>query len=106
MANDREGAPPPSTALTSTLTPEEQELEQAAILVFDTSIIAPGSPFNRFAPRTLDERGARRGCSSLMKQTCELVVGRQEGVFSYSIEDRGGAAGLEGDKQIVSAVGR
>ena len=31
---------------------------------------------------------------------------RAEGVFSYSVEDRGGAAGFDGVKQSISAVGR
>jgi len=41
-----------------------------------------------------------------MAETRELVVGRDEGVFSYSSEDRGGAAGFEGSKQCVATVGR
>lgn len=57
-------------------------------------------------PRMLDERGANAGCSSLMNDTAELVIGREEGVFLYSVDDRGGAAGFEGDKQCVTAVGR
>ena len=54
----------------------------------------------------LDERGASPECSSLMQDTAELIVGRQEGVFLYSVDDRGGAAGFEGDKQCIAAVGR
>ena len=54
----------------------------------------------------LDDRGAAPNCSSLMKKTAELVVGRDEGVFTFSVEDRGGAAGFEGHKQCVTAVGR
>ena len=54
----------------------------------------------------LDERGASAQCSSIMLDTAELVIGREEGVFLYSVDDRGGAAGFEGEKQCVSAVGR
>lgn len=62
---------------------------------------------NHRRPTTvLDDRGAAVGCSSYMTDTKELVVGRDEGIFSYSVEDRGGAAGIEGVKQCVSAVGR
>jgi hypothetical protein len=41
-----------------------------------------------------------------MMETRELVVGRLEGVFCYSIDDRGGAAGLEGPKACIRVVGR
>ena len=40
--------------------------------------------------------GAAPHCSSLARETCELIVGRTEGIFTYSVEDRGGAAGFEG----------
>ena len=33
-------------------------------------------------------------------------MSRLEGVFSYSVEDRGSAAGFEGDKQCISVIGR
>ena len=36
-------------------------------------------------PVVLDERGASKECSAVMKMTCELLVGRSEGVFSYSV---------------------
>jgi hypothetical protein len=90
--------------------PVDPELAEAGIIVFDTSYSTygggGGGALPRVAPRVLDYYGADVGCSSLMRQTGELVVGRGEGVFSYSIEDRGGAAGFEGDKQCVTAVGR
>ena len=86
------------------------DLSQGGIIVYDTSVVmtAAGTvvPAQRKPPNVLDERGAASGCSSLMKDTCELVVGRLEGVFSYSVDDRGGAAAFEGDKQCISAVGR
>lgn len=74
----------------------------AGILVFDTS----SRTENRKPPVVLDERGAMSHCSALMKEAGELVVGRHDGVFAYSSEDRGGAAGFEGPKQCVAAIGR
>lgn len=91
------------------LSPELADVADAGILVFDTSYSAAaggGGAISRVQPRVLDFRGSTSHCSSLMKYTSELVVGREEGVFSYSIEDRGGAAGFEGKKQCISAVGR
>lgn len=77
------------------------------IIVFDTSMSSVFfTPSLRRTPHALDDLGAKKGCSSFMRDTSELVVGREEGVFSYSIDDRGGAAGLEGVKQSVGAVGR
>lgn len=88
----------------------DPEIADAGILAFDTSFTTYGggvsASVNRQPTRVLDFVGAAVQCSSLMKQTYELVVGREEGVFSYSIEDRGGAAGFEGEKQCVAAVGR
>jgi hypothetical protein len=88
----------------------DPEIADAGILAFDTSFSTYGGgiggAINRLPTRVLDFVGATPQCSSLMKQTYELVVGREEGVFSYSIEDRGGAAGFEGEKQCVAAVGR
>lgn len=74
----------------------------AGILVFDTSVRTE----NRKPPVVLDERGAAPHCSALMKETGELWVGRYDGVFAYSSEDRGGAAGFEGPKQCVATIGR
>lgn len=81
------------------------------IVVYDTSIvpvpiIGYTASEKRKLPNILDDRGAQPGCSSLMNETNELVVGRLEGIFSYSVDDRGGAAGFEGPKQSVITVGR
>jgi hypothetical protein len=88
----------------------DPEIADAGILAFDTSFSTYGGgiggAINRSPTRVLDFAGATSECSSLMKQTYELVVGREEGVFTYSIEDRGGAAGFEGEKQCIAAVGR
>lgn len=91
------------------VTPDLADVVDAGILVFDTSYSSAsggGGAISRGPPRVLDFRGSSQHCSSLMKITSELVVGREEGVFSYSIEDRGGAAGFEGQKQCITAVGR
>lgn len=88
--------------------PSEVSAEIGGIVVYDvtmTPISGSLSPSRR-APAVLDERGASRLCSCYVKDTKELVVGRNEGIFSYSVEDRGGAVGFEGEKQCVSAVGR
>lgn len=81
----------------------------AGILVLDTSVVMTASgpvAAARRPPHTLDERGAEAGCSSYVRDTRELVVGRAEGVFSYSVEDRLAAAGFDGGKQCISAIGR
>ena len=92
------------------------KMAQAGVMILDTSVsvtenasntttVVPAS--NRNAMHPLDEtRGAGKCCSSLMPDTYELLVGRAEGVFSYSMDDRGGAAGIEGDKQCIGSVGR
>ena len=53
----------------------------------------------------LDERGCGSGCADINGLTSELVVGRSDGVFFFSTEDRGGAAGFEGEKQWVQCLG-
>ena len=53
----------------------------------------------------LDEiRGVDRYCASLMRSSCELLVGQDEGLFTYSIEEIGSALGLEGKKKGVMAL--
>jgi hypothetical protein len=82
--------------------------EAVGIVVFDTSMVmtpqaaltlpsggaytpAPPGTFvlapqgQRRAPHLLDERGAAPHCSSLARETCELIVGRAEGIFTYSV---------------------
>ncbi|CAM9107763.1 unnamed protein product, partial [Scytosiphon promiscuus] len=66
-------------------------------------------------PLVLDEVGCREGCSAFGQSTQasgrdglsanhEMVVGREDGVFFFSCEDRGGAAGFEGKKQHVGCL--
>jgi len=90
-------------------------MAEGGVLLVDTSVIvtdnASGTTTVSAMPgrrplHILDERGAGRHCTSLMADTYELLVGRAEGVFSYSMDDRGGAAGFEGDKQCICSVGR
>jgi hypothetical protein len=90
-------------------------MAEGGVLLLDTSVVitenASGTTttqamHGRRAMHILDERGAGSNCSSLMLDTYELLLGRAEGVFSYSIDDRGGAAGFEGDKQCICTVGR
>ena len=88
-----------------------RELDSAGIIVFDTSLQgATGlvSPALRRIPHVVDEACGSGGpsCAAFMAETAELVVARADGVFSYSTEDRGGAAGIEGQKQCIGAVGR
>lgn len=86
---------------------DDVSLDDAGIVVFDTSMSAQHfTPAIRRTPHVLDAVGALPGCSSFMRDTTELVVGNDQGVFSYSADDRGGAAGLDGPKQCVGAVGR
>ena len=89
-------------------------LAEGGVFVFDTSvtvsvhsggITVSSDPASREPVTVLDDRGAGLYCSSLMNSTSELLVGRAEGVFSYSIDDRGAAAGFEGDKQCVATIG-
>eukprot|EP00595_Chromulina_sp_UTEXLB2642_P001936 CAMPEP_0196767992 /NCGR_PEP_ID=MMETSP1095-20130614/42212_1 /TAXON_ID=96789 ORGANISM="Chromulina nebulosa, Strain UTEXLB2642" /NCGR_SAMPLE_ID=MMETSP1095 /ASSEMBLY_ACC=CAM_ASM_000446 /LENGTH=305 /DNA_ID=CAMNT_0042136947 /DNA_START=249 /DNA_END=1167 /DNA_ORIENTATION=- len=94
----------PSTTISS-------DIELGGIMTYDVSIIVTSTgsviPSNHRKPvNILDDRGAAKLCSTYVKDTRELVVAREEGVFSYSVEDRGGAAGFEGIKQCVCAVGR
>jgi hypothetical protein len=90
-----------------------RELDTAGIVVFDTSL--SGSVHNGFIspglrriPHVVDEvcGSASSACAAFMDEARELVVARAEGVFSYSVEDRGGAAGIEGHKQCIGAIGR
>lgn len=90
------------------------ELDSAGVIVFDTSLnTASFAPGIRRIPTVLDTQGvvgnstaAAGACTAYMKETAELVIARAEGVFSYSVDDRGGAAGIEGNKQSVGAIGR
>mmetsp|Transcript_12125 Transcript_12125/g.15869 ORF Transcript_12125/g.15869 Transcript_12125/m.15869 type:complete len:945 (+) Transcript_12125:71-2905(+) len=54
----------------------------------------------------LDERGLPAGNNAAYNARAqELVVGRTDGVYFYTAEDRGGAAGFEGQKQGLACLG-
>jgi hypothetical protein len=83
----------------------------AGVLIFDTSVTLGSAPGNttdfvsapRHQVRVLDERGAPVRCASFMRGQSELVVARNEAVYNYSIEDKGGALAIPGDKQCICA---
>ena len=60
---------------------------QGGVVVFDLTGHAP--------PNVLDDVGAPLGCTAFMKSTSELVIGRKEGILSYSVDGRGGAVAFE-----------
>lgn len=79
----------------------------AGVLIFDTSVTSgPGAASDfvagpRHNVRVLDERGAPAKCATFMRGLGELVVARSEAVYNYSIEDRGGALAISGDKLCI-----
>lgn len=76
----------------------------AGVLVFDTSTandVVSLTPSKNGIVRTLDARGAPTKCATLMKGIQELVVARSEALYNYSIEDRGGALAIPGEKLCV-----
>jgi hypothetical protein len=84
--------------------------ESKGIIVLDTSVTVtlagPVLSVNRKSPFIADSVGADAMCSSYMPVTRELVVCRKDGVYSYTVDDRGGAASLDGQKHCVLAVSR
>lgn len=90
---------------------EQEDIQHAGIIVFDTSIsVNTGKGTVIYAPRedpkALDAKGATSLCASFMKNTSELVIARDEAIYTYTIEDRGGALAIFGDKQSIVTVGR
>ena len=85
-----------------------RELDTAGVIIFDTSLSSNMTAGSRRMPHILDEKiGSNHlACATFMKETSELIIARTDGVFSYSIDDRGGAAGIEGYKQCICAIGR
>ncbi|CAM9643977.1 unnamed protein product [Chrysoparadoxa australica] len=55
-------------------------------------------------PLLLDERGCQPSCTAMSLDTHELMVGRRDGVYFYTAEDRGGAAGFDGEKALVGCL--
>lgn len=91
---------------------EVEDINKAGIVVFDTSYTFANPSKNsvvlapRADPKALDNRGAPALCTSFMKTTGELMVSRNEALFTYTVEDRGGALAIFGEKLCLSAVSR
>lgn len=90
---------------------EEEDIENAGIIVFDSSLVynqaknsVTFSP--KRDPKALDEKGAPKHCITFMKSTSELIIARTEAIYTYTVEDRGGAMAIFGDKLGISTVGR
>jgi hypothetical protein len=90
---------------------EQEDIQHAGIIVFDTSLIVSHvkgtvtlSP--REDARALDGKGSAPHCASFMKNTAELVIARNDAVYTYTIEDRGGALAIFGEKLAMVTVGR
>jgi hypothetical protein len=90
---------------------EQEDIQHAGIIVFDTSISinsAKGTVFlsPREDAKALDAKGSSSLCASFMKATAELIISRSEAVYTYTIEDRGGALAIFGEKTAMATVGR
>lgn len=90
---------------------EQEDIQHAGIIVFDTSItLNAGKGTIILSPRedakALDAKGSSPLCASFMKTTSELVISRNEAVYTYTIEDRGGALAIFGEKLAMVTVGR
>lgn len=85
-----------------------REIDTAGMIVFDTSLSSNMTAGSRRMPHILDDKfgSDSASCATFMKETSELIIARTDGVFSYSVEDRGGAAGIEGYKECICAIGR
>jgi hypothetical protein len=82
-----------------------EDPKYAGVLIFDTSLVTGGgadlSGPPKHAVRVLDERGAPPRCATFMRGQSELVVARNEAVYNYSVEDKGGALAIPGDKLCI-----
>eukprot|EP01039_Chlorochromonas_danica_P001618 gene1625-1767_t len=90
---------------------EEDDIEGAGIIVYDTSYTLnatrSGLVLNATRdPKALDRRGSSALCSSYMRGTGELILARQEAICAYTCEDRAGALAVFGEKLCLSAAGR
>lgn len=90
---------------------DQDDIEHAGIIVFDVSLsLIPNksvyviSP--RQSPKALDEKGATKFSACFFKATSELVVARNEALYTYTVEDKGGATAMFGDKMCLHCVGR
>ncbi len=55
-------------------------------------------------PVLLDERGCLEGCTAFDVDSKQLMIGRRDGVYFYSGEDRGGAVGFQGEKSVMGSL--
>jgi hypothetical protein len=99
-------APPSSSTPAAGADMDEEDPAQSGVLVFDTSAtlaaqggsLLPAAAVSSRAVKAIDERGAAAKCSTLMRGLGELVLARSEAVYTYSVEDRGGALAIPGEK--------
>lgn len=84
--------------------------ESVGVAVIDTSVTVtlagPVLSVNRKRIQILDTVGSSPMCSSVMKTTRELILCRQDGIYSFSADDRGGATSLDGTKNCLHTLGR
>ncbi len=55
-------------------------------------------------PVLLDERGCLECCAAFDFGSKQLMIGRRDGVYFYSGEDRGGAVGFQGEKSVMGSL--
>lgn len=53
-------------------------------------------------PKSLDEHGCGVGCMSLDKATREVIVARNDAIYSYGLHGRGPPFAYEGEKKMIS----
>jgi hypothetical protein len=114
-----EDSAPPARMPEPVFNPDDPKF--AGVLVFDTSVVLaagsqPGASVSaansgagggeyvagpRHLVRALDEKGVPANCSTFVRGVGELVVARSEAVYNYSIEDKGGALAISGDKLCI-----
>jgi hypothetical protein len=82
-----------------------EDPKYAGVLIFDTSLVTGGNTDlatqAKHTVRVLDERGAPAKCATFMRGQSELVVARSEAVYNYSVEDKGGALAIPGEKLCI-----
>jgi hypothetical protein len=82
-----------------------EDPKYAGVLIFDTSLVTGGNTDlatqAKHTVRVLDERGAPSKCATFMRGQSELVVARSEAVYNYSVEDKGGALAIPGEKLCI-----
>jgi hypothetical protein len=90
---------------------EQEDIEHAGIIVFDTSLSINNTKgqvlyLPREDPKALDGKGSTSLNASFMKNNGELIIARNEAIYTYTIEGRGGALAIFGEKQSILTVGR